>query len=342
MDGVRRNWECEYRDVFSKWQRAEELCREKDRKLMEGFSSSALLQEEQCLELEHAVLELGELRREDLKEKKILVREKELQSKHLESTLDLLHEQKAKLAESEEQNNQSTSRLQENISSLRNKISDLVQANNEKDKQLQLLHEQNEHMHQMVSDKTDSMAGQIVKVVDRYDLLLSRYMDAFPQDEKDLKVQFVDPVTKRCCQAFRLLTNKCYEDMVCNVRGMVLLLPDPDSFVESIFDLDLDLEGIMYMRVVQCLNPSLFDTLEASLVKQHDLTKHKIRYRHIELTQARQVFLLAYLAKTRQKNQQSSPSRKFSFHKPSFRPVGFDSVREVTEPSCSRLPNTSF
>lgn len=343
MDGVRKNWECEYRDVFSKWQRAEELCREKDRKLMQGFACTAALQEEQHSELKHAVRELGELRQEDLKEKKILVREKELQSKHLESTLDLLHEQKSKLAQWQEQNDQSTSRLQGNISCLRNKVSDLVQANNEKDKQLQLLQEQNEQMCQIVSDKSDSMAGQIVKVVDRYDLLLSRYMDAFPQDERDLKLQFVDQVTKRCCQAFRLLANKCYEDMVCNVRGVVLLIPNPDSFVEAIFDLDLDLEGIMYMRVIQCLNPSLFDTLEATLVKQHDLTKHKIHYRHTELTQARQVFLLAYLAKFRQKIQQSSPSsRKMTFHKPSFPPVGFNSIGKGTEPSCSRTPNTSL
>ena len=344
MDAIRKNWEWECRDMFSKWQRAEELCREKDRKLMQVPSSSAMCQEEQCSELEHAVRELGELRRIDLKEKEVLVREKELQSKQLESTLDHLHEQQSKMAEKEKLNELSASQLQGNISGMRNKISDLIQTNEEKDRQMQLLQEQKQQMQQIIRDKTDSKVNQVVKVVDRYDLLLSRYMDAFPQDEKDLKVQFVDPVTKRCSQAFRLLANKCYEDMVCNVGGSVLLLPSPDSFVEAIFDLDLDLEGIMYLRVVQCLNPSLFDTLESTLVKQHDLTKHKIRYRHIELTQARQVFLLAYLAKSRQKSEQSTPStpsRKISFHKPSSRPVGFDSIRKRKQ-SCFRSLNTSL
>ena len=160
---------------------------------------------------------------------------------------------------------------------------------------------------------------------------VARYMDTFPQDEKELKIQFLDNITHRCSQAFKLLVNKCYEDLVCNLRGSVLLIPNVDSFIETIFDLDLDLDCIMYLRVVQCLNPSLFDTLESTLVKQHDLTKHKIHYRQVELTQARQVFTLAFLSKSSAKNKRCQAdcdppvkaAPKIKFGSDSCRPVGF-------------------
>ena len=336
MGGDER-WEGMDGDVFSKWQRAETLCREKDVRSDRHRSGGedVTLCAQQCDDLKHAVRELGELRKIDLKEKQFLIRENELQGRKLETTLDLVRDREQKLVEQEEIGAERVRELRENASQMRGEMDSLIESNANKERTVQVLAEQNEELRQTLQDRRDIGLSTTVRVVDRYDLALSRYMDAFPQDKKDLKVQFVDEVTKRSNQAFRLLVNKCHEELICNLRNSVQLFPDPDSFVEAVFDLDLDLQAIGYLRVVQCLNPSLFDTMESTLVRQHDLTKHKIHFRQVELNQARQVFLLAYLNKWWDKNERSgqrcdsngSPSsagRKIRTSSDPCGPVGFE------------------
>ena len=328
-----RQWEAMYRDVFSKWQRAERLCKEKDEKLSrrdpDPVLRETLVYAQQCDDLKHAVRELGDLRQTDLKEKHFLIRENEQQGRRLEATLDLVRDRERQLIELEEVNSQSFNELEEKESNMREEMDRLMESNENKEHSMQALAEQNEELRQALQDKSEVNLCQTVKVVDRHDLFLSRYLDAFPQDQRDLKVQFVDGITKRCNQAFRLLVNKCHEDLVCNLKNSVCLFPTPDSLVEAVFDLDLDLEAIGYLRVVQCLNPSLFDTMESTLVRQHDLTKHKIHFRQVELTQARQVFLLAYLDKWRAKNEppdcRGTDSRrgKIRISREECGPVGF-------------------
>ena len=304
-------WESMYENLFSKWQRAETLCRKKDEQLShyqdyhrENISTKddVVLYGQRCEELQEAVKELTELRKIDRKEKDLLVEEKNLESEKLGVTYDLLQEQKLKLIEQQQVDNDTVNSLQQTVSSMRNKLNELLKVSENKDSELQTLREQNEQLHQVLSDKSDSKLSKAVKILDAHDLLLSRYLDAFPQDTRELCVQLVDKVTSRCSHAFKLLVRKCYEDLVCNLKGVVLLIPDTDTFVRTIFDLDLDLEAIMYLRVIQCLYPGLFDTLEATLIKQHDLTRHKINYRQAELNQARQIFALAFLSKHQAKH----------------------------------------
>lgn len=318
--------------MFSKWQRAEELCREKDRELTrkkEGELWRAY--HEHCQELEHAVKELSELRQADVNEKNVLIKEKEVQNDELKAALDVLGDHRLKILQQDEQNGECTKNLQDTITKLRKDLNDLLESHDGKEREIEVLKEQNMEIHQLIKDRNDSKLAQLVTVENRHDLLLAIYMDTYPQDKKDLEMQFLDTVTHGSSKAFKLLVNKCYEDLVCNLRGFVLLVPNVESFVEAVFDQNLEVECIMYLRVVQCLNPSLFDTLESSLVKQHDLTKHKIHYRQVELTQARQVFALAFLSQSsdpsKKRDQCPPPAKtckKIKFNKDSCKPVGFD------------------
>lgn len=288
------HWKGVAKDVFSKWQSSEQVLRQFKRKKANA---------EEREEYQHAIRELSQLRQADLSEKAVLIKEKERQHKELESTLDLLQDEKHKLFEQQKEGNHMANAWQESITGLRKKIDNLEESIQGRDREIQVLKERNEDVEQVLTDKNDSKLSQLVTIVDNHDLLLSVYLVTFPQDEQDTKIHFLDKVTHRCSKAFKLLVNKCYEDLVYNLERIGQLISSVDSLIKEVFDLDVELEFLMYLRVVQCMNPSLFDTLEVTLMKQHDLTKHKIQYRNVELTQARIFFTTAYLAKLNMKNR---------------------------------------
>lgn len=294
---------------FSGWLRAEDLRASQKRPTRPQAVEAAARSAEECEDLREAVRELGQLRQVDMRDKQFLLRENRTQGKKLEATLDLVRDRERKLIEQEQTREDEHRELSESASLWRQKAERLLESNEEKERSLQELVERNEELRQSLQDRSDASLCTLVQVVDRYDLLLSRYMDTFPQDRRDMKVQFVDKVTKRSNTAFRLLANRCREDLVCHHADLVHFFPDPQSFVEAVFDLDLDLQALHFLRVVQCMNPSLFDTMESTLVRQHDLTRNKIHFRQTELNQARLGFLQAFLEVWRKKNLGGSPDR---------------------------------
>ena len=307
-----RGWQSPPADgsAFAGWLRAEDICAPlttKRRPARPHASQAAALSAQECEDLREAVRELGQLRQTDLSDKQFLLRENRKQGKKLEATLDLVRDRERDLIEQEQTREDDRRELGESASLLREEVERLRASNEEKEHSLQQLAERNEELRLSLQDRSDAGLCTLVQVVDRYDLLLSRYMDTFPQDQRDMKVQFVDKVTKRSNTAFRLLANKCREELVCNHADLVHFFPDPESFVEAVFDLDLDLQALHYLRVVQCMTPSLFDTMESTLVRQHDLTRNKIHFRQTEINQARLAFLQAFLEVWRKKNLGSSP-----------------------------------
>ena len=157
------------------------------------------------------------------------------------------------------------------------------------------LKEENVVLNDTLTDMKNVASSKDLKVFNKYDELLSKYMSLFPNDEDSNRRRFFDKTTHSSNYAFRLLVQVCHDDVTSKFFDLKMVIPDPESMVEAILYHKIDIPACTYARTMQLISPNLFDECSVATSKSKDLTRFQIQNNQIEIGNARANFVSALM-----------------------------------------------
>lgn len=293
------DWETQYHRLFEKLQETDTRWLQKFQFLSEkckGTEEEKNTLKERLKQSEDAMGELGEEIRQYRKKEESYVHERmELMSKV--TTLKTTLEGKKELFERVvRENHNEVRKLEEAARSLRRSLKTSEDNLEKALDDAKRLEQERRGLLDTIRDMEESKCNaRQVKIKSNFDVVLSKYLAAFPKDDDGLRIRFVDDVTNSHSFAFLLLMKICHEDVLSNIRAASSIIPTKESMVDMVVRHQLFLELCHYARIVQCKNANTFDEAMVANAKTNEMTRHKINYEEMELCSARQQFVLALI-----------------------------------------------
>lgn len=308
------DWETQYHRLFeklhendTKWLQKFQLLSEKCKEVEKEKTRLS----EQLKQSEEAVSELGEEIRQFHRKEDSYVQDR-MEMKSEVTNLKVTLEEKKELFERVVRENQNEVRkLEEAARSLRKALKTCEGKLGRALGDVKRLEEERQGLLDTIRDMEENKCkSKQISIKSNLDIVLSKYMAAFPQDEDSLKIRFVDDVTNSHSFAFLILMKLCHEDVLSNIRTASSIIPTKESMVDVVVQHQLFVELCHYARIVQCKNANTFDEAMVASTKTKEMTRHKINYEEMELCSARQQFVLALIrvTNTLPSSSPSSPS----------------------------------
>ncbi len=313
------NWETRYHELYERFQQCEKILerdmQEKVRKL--AHAEKVIMEKTKTiLDNDEALRTMGcDLRCLYEKEERYVKERSKLLSKVSLLENDLV-EAKEQHERAEREMTRVTEKLKSTVSCLRSTVSKQDEDLRKTMQEIRNLQEVNEGLRDTLRDLKDGMTCQEVKQVTNIDIILSKYLEMFPQDEDSIRLRFVDKTTQQSSLAFHMLLQLCHEDALSNVTMLKHVVPTRDSMVGAVVHHSLFVEMCRYARIQQCKNAGIFEEAIAASSKTKEMTRHKINYEEVELVSARQQFVMAMIkamsqAPTKEKNSDDDDCDSF-------------------------------
>ena len=205
-------------------------------------------------------------------------------------------------------------KVQKTIENVRRDVANGKEKVKNLENQIKILEEKNKDMQTIIDDYREGASLKDVRILDNFDCIFSKYLDAFQNDDSDVRHLFQDRVTQGSNSAFKMLVSLCLEDLLQNISSIVNIIGDLQNLVDISIRLDLYLQLTRYMRVLQYKYFNLFSGAgEEATQRTCAMTKAKMKYEEIELGKARQAFVVALLGKMENQTRQNEEEDKKGF-----------------------------
>jgi hypothetical protein len=216
---------------------------------------------------------------------KNLLGEREEKTKQIEHVTFELETKSAKLK-----------KVQRNFTLLREEKIRLREKCEREENRCKTLQEEITHLNTIIKEFKEGEVLKNVKISNTYDRLFSKYVETFFGDESDVRHLFQDRVTQGCNASFCMLLSICYDDLIQNISSIVNVVLDVDSLVSLVIQNSLYTNFNRYLRLLQYKFVHLFSSGGDDATKKTcSMTKHKMKYEDIEIGNARQCFVMALL-----------------------------------------------
>lgn len=296
------DWETQYHRLFEKLHETDTKWLQRFQSLSDkcrGVEEEKTRLAQQLKQSEEAVSELGEEVRQCHKKEDSYVQERMEMKSQVANLKTTLEEKKELFERVVKENHSEVRKLEEAAKSLRKTLRACEGKLERALGDVKRLNEERQGLLDTIRDmEEDKCKSNQIKIKSNVDVVLSKYLAAFPQDEEGLKIRFVDGVTNSHSFAFLLLMKLCHEDVLSNIRAASTIIPTRESMVDMVVQRQLFVEFCHYARIVQCKNANTFDEAMVASAKTKDMTRHTINYEEMELCNARQQFVLALLRVT--------------------------------------------
>ena len=321
-------WENKYHELFHE---LNEMKRKYEKHLeIEQIKCEDM--EEECTELKSTITKLAdEIKEKDNQISDILKDRVNMTDTilDLENTLIVT---KSALVTSEKEKHHLTEQIFNDEEKRQIQIEQITKEFQDKCKDIEILKEKNQELTDTLNEYKDGLRSQNIKCFNNYDVIFSKYIEAFPTDEPNLRAIFQDPVSQGSNLSFQMLVQLCYDDIVLNIGDFVYYVDDAAKMLEEIIKFELFVRFCQYARIMQFKNPQFFHDTTDAFSKNKELTRHKIAYEEVEIVTARTQFVLSLIksitlnneneVKDHPKQKKKKKENKMIFDKP----VGFDDI----------------
>ena len=326
-------WENKYHELFGQFN----LAKKRHETNIQLERNNREDMEEERFALKSALAKLGEEISQKDDQISQVMRDRVNMTKNLLDVENALIETKSALVACERENRDIWENFSNDEEKRQTQIEQLVNELQEKSKETEILKEKNQEVLDTLNEYKDGLRAQKIKIFNNYDILFSKYMEAFPNDEPNLRAVFQDPVSQGSNLAFQMLIQLCFDDISLNIGDIIYYVNDSQNMVEEIVKHELYIRFCQYARVLQFKNAHLYHDTSDAFSKNKELTRHKIAYEEVEIVTARTQFVLSLinvvtLSNESQKEKHGSKKHKKKKAKNVFdKPIGFDKQIEFDD-----------
>lgn len=245
--------------------------------------------------LEKTVLRLGnELKDFQQKEQSYVDDRSRLlsQNSKLEERLKFLIDQNNKNAGDQKH---AVAKLSDSLQIVRSSLSEKHEEVGRLKNEIVRLKEENEMLGDTLSDMRNVASSKDMRIFNKYDELLSKFISLFSNDEENIRHRFLEKKTNCSNYAFRLLVQVCHDDLTGRFSKLKIVIPSPESMVDAVLYHKIDITACTYARTMQLTNSNLFDESNIANSRSKDLTRFQIQNNQLEIGNARANFVAALM-----------------------------------------------
>ena len=286
--------------------------------------------EEECFELKSALTKLAEEIKEKDDQTAEILKDRVNMTQNILELENTLMATKSSLLASEKEKHNMLETFSNDEEKRQIQIEQIINELQEKSKEIEILNEKHQEVVDTLNEYKDGLRTQNIKCFNNYDIMFSKYIEAFPNDEPNLRAVFQDPVSQGSNLAFQMLISLCYDDIALNIGDIVYYVDDAKKMLEEIIKHELFVRFCQYARILQLKNTHLYHDTSEAFSKSKELTRHKIAYEEVEIVTARTQFVLSLIkavTNSYYKDEEKHLSKKHRKKKSKMlfdKPIGFN------------------